>query len=290
MARVSIGLPVFNGENFVAVAIESVLCQSFTDWELVISDNASTDTTERLCRNFAENDARIRYFRQPENVGAAPNFNFTFAEAAGEFFQWLAHDDYLDPDWLAQCVAALDADCEVQLVYGQELGVDNTGRTIGKRPYLQPNARATACERMYAILNNDRGSPAVFGLTRREVLARTDLIGGYDASDQVLLVDLAMRGKIVELPDWLYYHREHENRSVHAHGDRHAAGEWFSTRNKGKTTFPEWRLMREYLRVIRRAPLAWRERWECFVQFLRWAKYRQRYRRLLEDLMIAVRG
>ena len=282
MARVSIGLPVFNGDNFLATAVESVLAQTFTDWELIISDNASTDGTEGLCRGLADRQPRIRYFRQPENLGAAPNFNFTFAEAQGEYFQWLAHDDYLHPEWLVRCLDELNADPQVQLVYGQELGVDGAGNILSQRPYLQPNARATARERMYAILSNDRGSPAVFGLMRRDVLARTDLIGGYDASDQVLLVDMAMQGKIVELPDWLYYHREHEDRSVHAHGDRHSANTWFATRNKGKKTFPEWRLMREYLQVIWRAPLAFAERWECFVQFLRWGKYQKRYRRLLE--------
>ena len=290
MARVSIGLPVYNGENFLATAAESVLTQTFTDWELIISDNASTDGTERLGREFADRDPRIRYFRQPENLGAAPNFNLTFAESAGEYFQWLAHDDYIHPEWLARCVAELDADPQVQLVYGQELGVDEAGNIIGRRPYLQPNSRATARERMYAILNNDRGSPAVFGLMRRSVLGRTDLIGSYDASDQVLVVDMAMQGRIVELPDWLYHHREHEDRSVHAHRDRHSANTWFATRNKGKKTFPEWRLMREYLQVIWRAPLAFDVRWGCFVQFLRWVKYRKRYKRLLEDITIAVRG
>jgi len=290
VARVSIGLPVFNGENYLLTAVESVLAQTFTDWELIISDNASTDGTENLGLDFSSRDPRIRYSRQPGNVGAAPNFNFTFAEASGEFFQWLAHDDYLHPEWLARCVSELDADPLVQLVYGQELSVDDAGRIIGKRPYLQPNARASAHERVYAILSNDRGSPAVFGLMRREILARTDLIGSYDASDQVLLVDMALRGKIVELPEWLYYHREHESRSVHAHRDRHSANEWFATRNKGKTTFPEWRLIREYLRVIRGAPLSAGERWNCFTWFLRWAKYRKRYRRLWQDLLIAARG
>ena len=289
MARVSIGLPVYNGENFLAEAVESVINQSFTDWEMIISDNASTDGTEKLCRTYAAQDSRIRYFRHPENLGAAPNFNYTVAEANGEFFQWLAHDDYLAAEWLEHCVTELDADPEVQLVYGQELGVNDNDEIIGKRPYLQPNARATARERMYAILSNDRGSPAVFGLMRREVLGRTDLIGSYDASDQVLLVDMAMQGKIIELPGWMYYHREHDQRSVHAYRDRHAANEWFATRHKGKTTFPEWRLMWEYSQVIWRAPLGLGERWSVFAQFLRWGKYRRRYKRLFEDLVIAVR-
>jgi len=290
VARVSIGMPVYNGENFLREAVESVLAQTFTDWELIISDNASTDGTADLCRELMAGDNRIRFTAQPENLGAAPNFNFTFAEATGEFFQWLPHDDYFHPEWLARCVAQLDADPQAQLVYGQELGVDEHGEILEKRPYLQPNARPTARERMFAILSNDRGSPAVFGLMRRTTLARTDLIGSYDASDQVLLVDLAMQGRIVELEDWLFFHREHQERSVHAHPDRHSANAWFATRNRGKRSFPEWRLLWEYCRVIWRAPLPFPERWGCFIQFLRWAKYRQRHRRLWEDLVINLRG
>lgn len=290
MARVSIGLPVYNGENFLATAVDSVLRQSFCDWELIISDNASTDGTERLCQDYAASEPRITYIRQPENVGAAPNFNATFHLACGEYFQWLAHDDYLHPQWLEKCVDVLDHNSEAELVYGQELGVDDAGAIMGKRPYLQANAQPTRVARMYAILGNDRGSPAIFGLMRRATLQRTHLIGGYDASDQVLLVDLAMQGEFVELPDWLYFHREHDQRSVNAYRDRHAANKWFATHNRGKTTFPEWRLMREYLRVIGRAPCGSGERWRCLMQFLRWAKYQRRYRRLGEDLIIAARG
>jgi len=286
MPRVSIGMPVFNGERFIRAAIESVLAQTFGDWELVISDNASTDNTPAIAREYAESDQRIRLLVQPENLGAAPNFNATFAATGGEYFMWLPHDDTIHPEWVAQCVAVLDTEPDVQLVYGQELSMDEHGEVVGERPYLQPNARPTARERIYAILNNDRGSPAVFGLMRRATLTRTGLIGSYDASDQVLLVDLALQGRIVELPDWLFYHREHGERSVDTHPDRHTANTWFATRNRGRRTFPEWRLLTEYLRVISRAPLPVRDRWDCLIQFLRWVKYRGRLKRLWEDVVV----
>jgi glycosyltransferase involved in cell wall biosynthesis len=290
MARVSIGMPVFGGERFIRDAIDSVLAQTYGDWELLVSDNASTDATAAIAREYAARDSRIRVVVQPENLGAAPNFNFTFHETTGEFFMWLPHDDAIRPTWLERCVAALDADSGVELVYGQELSIDGEGAVLGEHPYLQPNARATARERMATILNNDRGSPAIFGLMRRATLQRTNLIGAYDASDQVLLVDLALQGKIVEFEEWLFLHREHGKRSVDTHPDRHAANAWFATRNRGKRTFPEWRLMTEYLRVIGRAPLPKSERWSCFVQFLRWAKWRGRHRRLWEDLVINFGG
>src|SRR5690348_16440326 len=95
--RVSIGLPVFNGENFIADAIASVLGQTLTYVELVIQDNASTDRTAEICADFAARDRRVRYFRNPTNLGLAPNYNLAFHNSRGHYFKWLAHDDYLEP-------------------------------------------------------------------------------------------------------------------------------------------------------------------------------------------------
>src|SRR3954470_1068595 len=91
--RVSIGLPVYNGQRFLAPAVSSLLAQTFADFELVICDNASTDDTEAICRRFAERDPRVRYHRNEQNVGAAPNFNRALALSTGQYFKWAAHDD-----------------------------------------------------------------------------------------------------------------------------------------------------------------------------------------------------
>src|SRR5690242_6344650 len=98
--KVSIGLPVYNGERFLAEAIDSVLAQTFTDFELIISDNASTDRTPEICKAYAEKDSRIRYYRNEENQGASWNFNRVFELSRGMCFQWLAHDDYIAPGFL----------------------------------------------------------------------------------------------------------------------------------------------------------------------------------------------
>ena len=98
--RVSIGLPVYNGENFLEFALDSILGQTFQDFELIISDNASTDATESICRRYAAKDSRIRYYRNPNNQGAAQNYNRVFALARGEYFKWAAHDDVCKPNYL----------------------------------------------------------------------------------------------------------------------------------------------------------------------------------------------
>ena len=105
--RVTIGLPVYNGENYLAAAIESLLSQTFTDFELVICDNGSTDRTEQVCRAYAARDARIRYYREVENRGLAWNFSRTFELARGEYFKWHAHDDLCGPTLLRGALEAL---------------------------------------------------------------------------------------------------------------------------------------------------------------------------------------
>src|SRR5436190_12174806 len=90
---VSIGLPVFNGERYLRQALDSLLGQDFQDFELIISDNASTDRTAEICRAYVAKDRRIRYYRNESNIGSAPNYRRVFELARGEFFKWCSHDD-----------------------------------------------------------------------------------------------------------------------------------------------------------------------------------------------------
>src|SRR3712207_6191103 len=108
--KVSIGLPVYNGEKFIREAIDSILNQTFEDFELIISDNASTDETAAICQTYAAQDRRVRYFRNLENIGAAGNHNRVFEAASGKYFKWAAHDDLCGPNFVAECVNVLDRD------------------------------------------------------------------------------------------------------------------------------------------------------------------------------------
>src|ERR1700722_6330272 len=115
--RLSIGLPVYNGENYLAETLDSLLGQSYENFELIISDNASTDGTAGICRSYMKQDSRIRYICQPRNIGLAPNHNFLVGEARGELFKWADHDDLCARDLLASCVDALDEYPDVVLAY-----------------------------------------------------------------------------------------------------------------------------------------------------------------------------
>ncbi len=111
----SVGMPVYNGQNYLAFTIEAILSQSFTDFELIISDNGSTDETEAICRAYAAQDARIRYERVEENLGAAYNFNRVFELARGRYFKWAAHDDYFTADYFERCIQVLEQNPAVVL-------------------------------------------------------------------------------------------------------------------------------------------------------------------------------
>lgn len=108
MKKVNIGMPVYNGEKFLRRSLDSILAQTFTDFELIISDNASTDSTAVICNEYVKKDKRIRYIRQKENIGPARNFNFVLQEANSEYFLWMAVDDYILPDFVKQTVKFLD--------------------------------------------------------------------------------------------------------------------------------------------------------------------------------------
>ena len=130
MPRVSIGMPVYNGANFLGQALESLLAQTYTDFELIISDNASSDATAEICRAFAGTDSRIRYTRTERTIGPAENHNRLVRMARGDYFRWAAHDDLCAPELLAKEVEVLDRDRSVVLVYPKTRIIDATGNTV----------------------------------------------------------------------------------------------------------------------------------------------------------------
>ncbi|HYB40791.1 MAG TPA: glycosyltransferase family A protein, partial [Candidatus Methylomirabilis sp.] len=129
--RVSVGVPVFNGDRFLRAALDSILGQTFQDYEIIISDNASEDGTEEICRDYATRDPRVRYSRLSTNLGANPNFNRVVELSRGTYFKLANADDLCNPDLLARCVAVLDGQREVVLCYGQTTLIGEDGVVLG---------------------------------------------------------------------------------------------------------------------------------------------------------------
>ena len=170
--RLTIGLPVYNGEKYIAESLEALLGQTFTEFELVISDNASTDGTADVCRDYERRDSRVRYFRQPRNVGLAPNHNAVVEQARGELFKWASNDDLYARDLIERCVDALDKDQDVVLAHSWTARVDDSGTVTMAFGYPLNTEAKRAPERFRSLLF-DNGGDDDYGVMRTEVLRRT---------------------------------------------------------------------------------------------------------------------
>ncbi len=276
---VSVGLPVYNGSDYVAEAIASVLAQTWDDFELVILDNASTDDTEAICRAYAEQDPRVRYIRNPENVGAATNFNLAFEHARGRYFKWASHDDICAPDFLRRCVEVLESEPAVVLCSGQARLINADGSpvryderlkcyvTTGGTPVgvLDPPHRAegpTPAARFWDVLVRTMRTFEIFGVIRSDVLRRTGLHGNYYGSDKVLLAELSLLGPFRLLPDVLLYRRCHERQSSVLTTDQ--KGSWIgSGKRQGWLSLRLRKVIPGYVEVVRRAPIGLDQKLLC---------------------------
>ncbi len=203
--RVSIGLTVYNSERYLADGLESLLNQRFEDFELIISDNASTDGTEDICLRYAARDDRIRYVRNRLNVGIVGNFNQAFRLSSGEFFKWAAYDDICGPNLLGRCVEVLDRDPGVVLVYPRVAMIDENGQ-VRKRHGPGPDMTSLdPAVRLSSLMRWPFWATPMFGVIRSSVLADTGLFRSNASCDHVLLAELSLRGRFVGLPEYDFF-------------------------------------------------------------------------------------
>lgn len=228
--RVSLGLPVFDGEDYLEETIASIETQTMGDFELIICDNASTDRTEEICRKLAARDPRVRYHRNDRNLGAAPNYNRTLELATAPYFKWVAYDDVLEPTFLDVCVDALDAaDDDVVLVYPRTVLIDGDGEEIGLYDDRLDLRETSLTRRMVHFASKWRLCNPVFGVIRSDVLDRTSLIGAYPSSDVTLLGELALLGRYLELDQPLFRRRIHARSSRQGELTMEEVEQWFDT-------------------------------------------------------------
>lgn len=248
----SIGLPVYNGENYLRDALESVLAQDFEDFELIIADNASTDGTEKICQEYVKLDPRVRYIRHPRNIGAAKNYNYVFHCAGGEFFNWLAHDDVLGPSFLSNCLTAYrKRDEKTILIYPSFQYIDKSMDII---PHEEPRCVETSASgelrRLYEVLESLDTVTSVFGMFRRTYLAKTRLIGSFLGSDYVLLVECGLLGKIERLDVAPQFKRRlHNEASQKADRTADEIAKWFSPDAQADKK-PHRRVIEEYIKSL----------------------------------------
>lgn len=290
---ITIGLPVYNGENFLAEAIESVLAQTFEDYELVICDNASSDQTEQICRQYAQQDSRIRYYRNAYNQGPARNYNRTFKLAQGRYFKWAAHDDVFAPTLLEKLVLSLEKHPEAVLSFCEVDIINAAGELV--EPYaveMQLDSDRPA-RRFQEMISLKHRCYEIFGLIRTEALEQTPLIDAYAGSDRVLLSRLSLQGRFEIVPESLFHAREHAQQSIAMLRKprrkllrMHDYAVWFDPSNQGKVLFPNWRILSEYLNTIGSAPVVMRDKIACLWVLYQWLLAYQNIAKLGRDLAI----
>jgi glycosyltransferase involved in cell wall biosynthesis len=283
---VTIGLPVFNGERYLAGALDSLLAQQGCDFELIIADNASTDRTREICEQYAAKDSRIRYHRNDVNLGAVRNFNLVFDLSDTEYFKWAPYDDLVEPDFVARCIQVLERDPSVVLCYSRAKIIDENGAfvvnydpgpdTRPEQPHLR--FRNLILHPEYAIQQ--------MGVIRSSALRQTPLYGLFPSSDEILLAELSLLGRFHEIPERLYIFRRHQQQSTGTPKQRDRI-QFFDPALVGRVVLPTWRYLGSGAQVLRRTPLRFSPLLSCYGTLLRWSLRPDHFRALGKDLLLA---
>jgi len=280
-------MPVYNGAEFLGVAIDSLLAQTLGNFELVISDNASTDATESICRDYAAKDARINYQRNTVNIGASENYNSVFRRSTAPYFKWASSNDYCAPEFLARCVEVLNANADTALVCPRtrlfRATLDDAQDYQDSVDIRDENA-VVRFERVIAQLGLNN---IMNGVMRSAPLKRTPLIKPFFASDCVLMAELALYGKIIEYPEFLFYRRMDEKTATKLKSAEEVLRH-YDPELKNPMLFQEWKIMREYFAAVARSGLPLRQKLAAFSRLLRQASWRRQ--KLGADLLQAIRG
>jgi glycosyltransferase involved in cell wall biosynthesis len=297
---VSVGLFVYNGERFLEESLNAILNQTFTDFELIISDNASTDRTGEIAETYARRDARIRYYRAEKNMGAGWNARRVYELATGEYFKQAAVDDLVEPDFLRRCVEILESDPGCVVAYTSTKEVDENGNVIQK--YVTPMHLDVddPVARFRQMLLIPCWCYEIYGVMRRSALQQIPPLGSYVNGDGVLLTRMSLLGRFHEISEPLFISRHHSGQStktlpVRVRQPRRIrltnrypslpSPEWWDPAKTRTLSFPEFRQLLEYFLSIYNARLGSRQKLRCYCMLLPWIKIH--FWHMLKDLLIA---
>jgi glycosyltransferase involved in cell wall biosynthesis len=294
----SIGLFVYNGEPFLEETLDSILSQTFTDFELIISDNASTDRTAEVCQAYAKRDSRLSYYRNEKNMGAGWNLRRVYELATGKYFKWAAADDLLAPQFLDRCIEVLERDAGCVVACAKTKEIDENGRFI--KNYVAPmKADVDDPVARFREMLTRHMCYQIFGVMRMSALRQLPPQGSYVNSDGVLLAQMSLLGRFCEVPEHLFISRRHSGQSMATLPIRVTqprfrltnryctlpCPEWWDPAKTRTITFPEFRQWYEFFMSIHRVPLSARQKLRCYFLLLPWTK--THFRHMVKDLLIA---
>jgi len=292
--KITLGLLVYNGERYLGQTIDSLLSQTYENFVLLISDNASSDGTEDICRSYAALDRRISYVRQRENIGAMGNFNYLASSATTDYFKWCAADDLTAPSFLTSCIEFLESHPDFVLCH-------SSTRTIGFDDSELPNdiiKSSGASERIPIGLNREYqpwqrfrdvllGSTAVmdlWGVIRTAPLKDTGLLSPYVGYEKVMMAALSLRGRFAELPQKLFSYRIHPD-SCSSRIAEDARQEWCNPAAQ-QTTYPRLKYLDGYFNVIGKSRISAGQKLLCRVAIGRYLLQVSKWRRVLMEIIL----
>ena len=213
---VSIGLPTYNRDSLLREALNSLLKQTYTNFELIISDNASTDSTEEICKKYANKDSRIKYIRQKKNIGPINNFNFVFKEAKGDYFMWAPDDDLWEPEFIQELMEIHKRNEEVAVTFCAYDNITFSGEVIKNDPVLFEEGTKLNRYKRFKRFLRDRGGKCnyFYGIFKMEYLEKFKGfkefkgIPNYASSaDTFFLLEMLTKGSFMATSKLLYHKR-----------------------------------------------------------------------------------
>jgi glycosyltransferase involved in cell wall biosynthesis len=289
--KISVGMPVYNGEPYLEKSIQATLAQTYEDFELIISDNASTDKTPEICQDYAGRDKRITYIRNKRNIGAANNYNQLFREAKGIYFRWFNADDLCSEALHEKCLAILDSRPDTVLSYGKTDIIDSEGKLIQHYDDRLDLQQESVVDRFKTFSQVVGLTNAIYGLMRRSALEQTILMGDakFPAADTNLMGELVLQGKIVEIPETLFFRRMHEDASSWDRSNLNKQQTfWKGTGANSKFVMPTFKKDFAYFKAINKAPITSSEKWQLRTFIMRkmiWSRDK-----IIRDIWQVIRG
>jgi glycosyltransferase involved in cell wall biosynthesis len=279
---ISIGIPVFNGEKYLEEALRSNLNQTYDNLELIISDNASTDRTESICRDYQALDRRIQYVKNEANIGAAQNYNQLFALSTGSFFRWSNADDVVHPMLVEKLSAALSERDDVAIAFGRTQLIDADGNAIEEYEGDEEIADDRPSSRYQRFYFQNGLTNIIYGLMRSAAMKNTELMGSgkLPAGDINFLAAMSLEGKFVGVPEVLFYRRIHA--AAFSSNSDPAAEAAFWTASSDGIKLQNWRAIWADGKKIVRSKLSLHERLRTLRFWAQRAFWQRRL--LLEDL------
>ena len=210
--RAVFGIPAYENAEHLTEALESLLSQERADFAIVVADDSASAAPGEIVARYAQRDPRIVYRRNPERLGMVANWRAAFELAreqfpAMEFFAWGSDHDVWHPRWLGELVDALDADPEAVVAYPHSLRNDGEGRVLRAPWSFDTHDAGTPAERLSRTVEGMSAGNMVYGLYRADALARAGVFRSVLAPDRLLLTELAVHGRFVQVPDVLWYRR-----------------------------------------------------------------------------------